>query len=95
MWDVPMSLIGSCAMPRSSRCAAAASNSSLVLNPEGQVVEADAVLVETVVGHRPQADQRVAGAVDDAAEQEPQLLPRLGVRVVWHLQQNRPAEDAS
>ena len=51
------------------------------------MVEADAVLVETVVGDRPQADQKVAGAVDDATEEKPQLFPRLGVGIVGHFQQ--------
>ena len=49
----------------------------LAADPEGQVVEADAVLVETC-RRPPAADQpTVAGAVDDATEQEPQLFPRL------------------
>ena len=66
----PMSLIGSWAMPSSSRCAAASSNSALLADPECEVVQAGAILVEAVGGHRAQSDQRVAEVVDDAAEQE-------------------------
>lgn len=43
----------------------------LGVDVEGKVVEADAVLVEAVVGHRPKPDQRVADVVDHTAEQEP------------------------
>ena len=81
-------------MPSSSRCSAADSNSALSADPERDVVQAGAVLVEAVVGDRPQPDQRAAQVVDDTAEQKPQLLAGRLVGVVGDLEQHRPTEDA-
>ena len=52
---------------------AAASNSSLFIDSECEVVETDAVLVEAVGGNRAQPDQRAAEVIDHAAEQEAEI----------------------
>src|ERR1700733_187001 len=62
--------------------------------PERDVVQPAAVLVEAIGGDRPQRDQRAAHVVDNATEQERQLLTGRRVGVVGDLNENRPTEDA-
>src|SRR5271166_2027288 len=66
----------------------------LAAQPERDVVEADAILVEAVRGDRPQPEQRTAEVVDDATEQEAELVAGGFVCVLGDLQQHRPTEDA-
>src|ERR1700757_2458921 len=62
--------------------------------PERDVIEAAAILVEAVPGDRPQPEQRAAEVVDDTAVQEAQLVAGRLVGVVRDLQQYRPPEHA-
>jgi len=65
----------------------------LACHSQAQVVEANPVLVEAVIGAGPQSDDRAADVVEDAAEQEAQLLAGRIVGVVGHLEGDGPAED--
>ncbi len=89
-----MSLMGSCSIPSSSRWAAAASNSSLLANAEGYMIQSAAVLVEPVGRDGPKANQRAAEVVDHAAEQKSERLLGCRVGALGRLDQHRPAEHA-
>ena len=94
MYDGPMSLIGSCATPSSSRCADGGIQFVLAGQPERDVVQAGAILVEAVGGHRAQPEQGAAEVVDDPAVQEAQLVAGFLVGILGDLDQHRPTEDA-
>ena len=75
MYIAPMSLTGSWAMPRLVEMRCGRIDFVLVGDREREVVQADPVLVEAVVGDRPQSDQRVPDVVDHPAEQERRTAP--------------------
>ena len=57
------------------------------------MVEAGAVLVETVAGDRAKPDQRATQIVDDTTEQKPELAASRLVGAVGNLEQDGPSEN--
>src|SRR6185369_7460242 len=58
------------------------------------MVQTGAILVEAVDGDGTQPNQPVSGVVDNAAEQEAQLITSGLVGIGGHLKEDRPTEDA-
>ncbi len=56
------------------------------------MVQTGAILVEAIRGNRPQAEQRAAEVVDDAAVQKAELVAGRLVGVIGNLDQHRPPE---
>ena len=65
----------------------------LVGDLQREVIQADAILVESVGGARAQPDPGITDVVDDATEQECEPFPGGIVGVGGHLHVDRPAED--